>query len=122
MRELMLQPSEGMAMAAYSGMRQLLQTGSAIGQTTQAASTSGAEENTLPLRIASIFIILTVTFLVMLPPMLMKRFRDPNMLLGRLTRAFGGGVVLTLALVSAPRMALHVAHRIPAFPQTTLFA
>lgn len=50
-------------------------------------------------RIISIFVILAGTLLFGLPPLLMKRFQNPDAVVPRLLRAFAGGVILALSLV-----------------------
>jgi len=85
------------------------------------ASADAVHSTTLALRIAGIFIIAAVSFACMLPPILMKMFADPSASLPRLTRAFGGGVILSLAMVGAPpppasQQALQAACPLPAAP------
>ncbi|KAG2495362.1 hypothetical protein HYH03_006630 [Edaphochlamys debaryana] len=61
----------------------------------------GAEEadNTVPLRIAAVFVVLAAGLIGGLPPLFLKAFRDTQSTLTKLIRSFSAGVILALALV-----------------------
>ncbi|KXZ44705.1 hypothetical protein GPECTOR_63g32 [Gonium pectorale] len=59
----------------------------------------GVHENTKPLRIAAIFIILATGLIGGFPPLFLKVFRDPDSTTTRLVRSFSAGVIAALALV-----------------------
>ncbi|KAG2495363.1 hypothetical protein HYH03_006631 [Edaphochlamys debaryana] len=63
------------------------------------AEAEGPTDDTLPLRIAAIFIILTTGLIGGLPPLFLKIFRDPTSAVTQLVRSFAAGVILALALV-----------------------
>eukprot|EP00877_Chromochloris_zofingiensis_P006292 jgi/Chrzof1/1916/Cz10g26060.t1 len=60
---------------------------------------AGLAENTLPLRIAALFVIFAAALLLGLPPIFLKHFQSPDAVFARLARGFAGGVILALALV-----------------------
>jgi hypothetical protein len=56
----------------------------------------------MALRVGAIFAILAAGLLGGLPPILLRQFRASDAAPARLARAFGGGVILSLALVRRP--------------------
>lgn len=57
-------------------------------------------EDTLDLRIACIFTIFFASLAMGLIPLFVKQFHAADGLVGRLCRAFSGGIILGLAMVS----------------------
>jgi hypothetical protein len=64
------------------------------------AEGGAAAEDTLSLRIACIFVIFFASLACGLIPLFVKQFHAADGLLGRLCRAFSGGIILGLAMVS----------------------
>eukprot|EP00775_Hariotina_reticulata_P009847 gene9847-10006_t len=59
----------------------------------------GAENGTLDLRIAAIFVIWIMALVFGLPPLVLKQFQSLDAPIPRLLRSFSGGIIMALALV-----------------------
>ncbi|KAI8465730.1 MAG: hypothetical protein J3K34DRAFT_486700, partial [Monoraphidium minutum] len=82
----------------------------------------GGVSQSLMLRLVALAAILAAGLLGGLPPVLMRSFQGADALAGRLARAFGGGVIVTLALVHVLPDSIEMLGPLTPFPLAAVLA
>ncbi|GBF95975.1 zinc-nutrition responsive transporter [Raphidocelis subcapitata] len=85
-------------------------------------SSADPAQQSLTLRVAALFVILAAGLLGGVPPLLLRGCQVPDAAPGRLARAFGGGVILALALVHVLPEGLEMLAPLTPFPLGAVLA